>query len=160
MSWQQSGEPVMLYLADGSLGRVEKNWSPIGDDSNTPGNFLFSRYIEPHQILSCSPSGACHVVGLCLTHIRSEPIIFVHLLAASTSNDEFFDNFMRAHGAGAIHLGTNAVRLSPTRYLSVLHTVHGSPPNFRPRTYGKCVHTFLRLRLTITYLLEQLCIRV
>ena len=80
----------------------EKNWAPIGETGNNGSDYLFARFVEPHQILQCSRSGQCSI-------------------AASTSNRAYFEELQKRGGYRVLHLGTNAVRISDDHYLAVFH---------------------------------------
>lgn len=64
--------PVIDLDIVGRLQRIEKNWCPIVHDHQ---NFLFSRRVEPHEVVSCST-----VNGTCTS-------------LANSSSNEFFAKF-------------------------------------------------------------------
>ena len=93
--------PIQLH-APGivSTSRTEKNWAPLADVWNVATlqwDHLFARFVDPHQVLQCNRAGHC-------------------IQAASTNNTAFFSAFKTKHGLFALHLGTNAVLVSPQRY--------------------------------------------
>ena len=102
----------------------EKNWAPIDIIVNaTTGatDYLFSRFIEPHQIMQCSKAGVCTEV-------------------ASTSHSEFFDDVLTRHQMKHYHLGTNAVRLSDEHYGAIFHVM--TPGGKHSRKYHQIPYMF------------------
>ena len=87
---------------------IEKNWSPICPKPPTTREkahadiYLFSRFLDPHEIVQCSRSGQCSS--------------FV-----STNHTAFFTRFKRSHLLESIHLGTNAVRVSESLFGAIFH---------------------------------------
>ena len=87
---------------------IEKNWSPIGPKPTTPRDktpadmYLFSRFLDPHEIVQCSRMGQC------------SPLV-------STNHTAFFARFKRTHMLDTIHLGTNAVRVSEKLFGAIFH---------------------------------------
>ena len=67
-------------------------------------DYLFARFVEPHQVLQCNKSGFCFE-------------------RASTSNKAYFDALVRRHKLEGIHLATNAVRLSDHRFGALMHVM-------------------------------------
>lgn len=66
---------VMVDLdlgSDDQMQRTEKNWSPI--IANGSQYYLFSRQIEPHEIVRCNTDGGCQKI-------------------AGSSNIDYFDKF-------------------------------------------------------------------
>ena len=93
--------PVQLLAPDIiQASRTEKNWSPLGEVWNPRTacfDYLFSRFVDPHQVLQCDKEGRCHQV-------------------AKSRNASFFQRLKGKHSLYAIHLGTNAVRVSARHY--------------------------------------------
>ena len=105
------GPPIQLQAPVIVFGDTwEKNWCPIDSivNRNTGStDFLFARFVEPHQILQCNESGFCFE-------------------AASTSRKQYFQDLLSRHQLEAVHLGTNAVRISQKYYGAIFHVMrHG-----------------------------------
>ena len=86
---------------------VLPNRCPIGEIwNNKTGavDYLFARFIEPHQVLQCNKAGHCFEV-------------------ASTSNAAYFDALVEKHQLEGIHLATNAVRISRRHYGALMHVM-------------------------------------
>ena len=97
--------PVLLAGLQ-NQGDIEKNWSPIGpyfdSTGEETGDYLFSRFVDPHEILRCNAVGAC-------------------VVAATTNHSIFFNRFVKTHLIDKLHLGTNAVRVSEQYYGAIFH---------------------------------------
>jgi hypothetical protein len=95
--------PVTELDFPGHMERTEKNWSPIWEDpASSEPRFLFSRTVEPHQVVSCGINGTCAE-------------------AAVSSNPTFFDRFKSLWRLRALHLGTNAVKLPNGKFAAIFH---------------------------------------
>ena len=95
-------EPVELVgeiFLGGSV--LEKNWSPI-DKHHETDDYLFSRFVNPHEVWRCSRTGACGVIS-------------------TTDRTPFFDQLKAEYKLKSIHLGTNAVRVSDQYYGAIFH---------------------------------------
>ena len=104
----------------------EKNWAAIGEVHNASAgrtDFLFARFVEPHQILQCTRDGQCEE-------------------RASTSGKSFFDVLKQRFGYGGFHLGTNAVRIAGDRFLAVLHGTKFEYNDGRVPAYGDHFYVF------------------
>ena len=93
-------DPVDLVIPQPNL--KEKNWAPIGPNDNNDEEFLFARFIDPHEILSCRRDGACQTV-------------------ATTNHTLYFNYTMFMYNVSAVHLATNAVRLNSMHYGAIFH---------------------------------------
>ena len=83
----------------------EKNWAPISEVASHNGisDYLFARFLEPHQILQCNHLGKCKE-------------------AASTSQKAYFESLKARNNCSiAFHLGTNAVRINETHFGAIMH---------------------------------------
>eukprot|EP00041_Stephanoeca_diplocostata_P026844 m.731275 g.731275 ORF g.731275 m.731275 type:complete len:454 (-) comp23057_c0_seq28:2979-4340(-) len=113
--------PVIGRVVDlditGDMQRIEKNWSPIVAEN---GTYLFSRYVEPHQVIRCTiSSGRCTNV-------------------AHSRNTDFFTSFKEFWKIKDIHLGTNAVKLPTGKYLAIFHGLSA----VSSRSYLNFAYTF------------------
>ena len=101
----QITDPVQLSTPN-ALNAIEKNWSPIGPhvdhEGKETGDFLVSRYVNPHEVYRCRPDGHCITI-------------------ASTNHSEFFHRFVKTHLIDNLHLATNAVRMSESHYGAIFH---------------------------------------
>ena len=111
--------PVLLSGLQ-NQGDIEKNWSPIGPHTDSTGrvngDYLFSRFVDPHEILRCNAVGAC-------------------VVAATTNHSIFFNRFVKTHLIDKLHLGTNAVRVSEQYYGAIFHGVQYHPTAGLIRNY-------------------------
>ena len=108
------------------LKSYEKNWTPIGEVHNAVTNssdYLFARFVEPHQILQCNRKAECSV-------------------AASRSNKAYFDELKKRHSYNAFHLGTNAVRINDSHYLALFHGLKRMPEHDNAPYYGDHFYVF------------------
>ena len=98
------GKITSLDLIDGKMERYEKNWSPLAPDPTAPDSrYLFSRNVEPHEVLSCSRlDGGCAATN-------------------KTENSPFWSKFMQLWGLRGLHLGTNAVALPNGKLVALFH---------------------------------------
>ena len=117
-------DPVDLVIPQPNL--KEKNWAPIGPNDNNDEEFLFARFIDPHEILSCRRDGACQTV-------------------ATTNHSVFFERFKKTHLSRALHLGTNVVRINDAYYGGIFHALQGG---------GFGEHSGQRRYLNIPYLFD------
>ena len=106
-------------LSHRRLDRVEKNWAPISPawqpSTSAPvaaDEFLFARFIEPHEIVSCTRYGECRSV-------------------ATSSQQRAFDGLVKKYGFESVHLGTNAIRVTDTLYGAILHAVNGTDTKYK-----------------------------
>ena len=93
-------DPVDLVIPNPSL--KEKNWAPIAPNDDSDAEFLFARFVDPHEILSCGRDGACRTV-------------------AATNHSLYFNYTMYRYNVSAVHLATNAVRLNSGFYGAIFH---------------------------------------
>ena len=108
-------EPVFL-TGFPSPQWYEKNWAPVGPyqgiiDDCDDDEYLFTRFVEPHEVLRCNRAGNCKVAG-------------------STSHAAFFERYKKTHLLRSLHLGTNAVRVSEKYYGAIFHGVQFTPGEY------------------------------
>jgi hypothetical protein len=106
--------PVALSAVDNSVWELhdQKNWCALMPIST---EYLFSRTVDPHDIVACTRTGACRPY-------------------ASSRSSRFFSAFVqlqRHRGNAALHLGTNAIKLVSGDLLALLHIMIETPHNGR-----------------------------
>ena len=114
--------PVVLMDGDHVYGQTaERHWCAIGEVTSKNGSveYLFARFVNPHQIYQCNKLGRCVMVG-------------------STHND-FINMFMHQRSLHAMHLGTNAVAINSTHMLAFMHGLRPSP---RAKFYLNIAYVF------------------
>lgn len=112
------GAVIDLELVDRTMERKEKNWAPFGPSE--AGGYLFSRTVDPHEVVDCGRNGSCTV-------------------AASSNATSFFARLKRIHNLKALHLGTNGILLPQKRWhIGIFHGVTDTAA----RTYLNFVYVF------------------
>ena len=137
------GPAVQLRLKGiGEATSREKNWSPIDEivDNRTASgetNFLFSRSVEPHEVLQCSKAGQCESI-------------------ASSSRKQYFSSLMWKYKMLSMHLGSNAVRIDEWHYGAIFHAMHRPEHDPLRPTYLNFFYLFQdQYPYTITHVSKQ-----
>ena len=138
--WQFE-EPILLSSKIEQLKDSKSILSPIGEDGST-GNYLFSCSVHPHQIISCSTTGNCYVIGLFGCRI----FILVHprfSCLATSRESSVFTGFLEKYRIHDIRLRTNAVKVSEAHFLAIFHVANKRSLESRQIIYDKYAYVIV-----------------